>query len=706
MTALWPSDKTIVTRLRVKCAGVDALAAQLRVASLLNAANLHSAGIPPAAIVCIHRLRDPLPGLLQLRDGGMRPQHKWEQAVIAALERMVQQAARPALGIVPANAEAVIFSDRAELLACLASDWCAGTAITRWWWQSLFRGVDVAQAVLTAWREAPEYVPAALQHLAENGKTFPFIHTLSDRDARGLLQSLVHRFALPELRRALEIVSDNDRAATISDTIYDLGFTIYDSPRVGEVIQEKAVEPPPTTPQPGKLPFMGQTLPVAPWEPLVPESRSGALNVEQHCLLGIGLMLQRAPAVVRTPAFAQQVQEWRRVIIDENLMLTTTGQSHEAEEHPLRVAISPRALKPSPKDSAPLLQRLNTGEIEITPETKNARPASTPLLISRAARRDESPASERETENADRSAVTIDVAGPTRDEKIPATARLPGVPVETAYGGVFYFINLGLFLNLYADFTAPLQPGIALSIWDFVALLGEQFVGEKIKADPVWPLLARLAGRNEQEEPGQDFTPPDHWRLPPEWLAPFPEAGVWEWTVEDRRLRVKHPEKFLVLDLPLEAGDPLQQLQDEMQVYTDVVAFDLRSALFSNMSFWKNLFQHEQRAHFKEDSSEMTSNLEFAPLRRWLSWLMPYVRARLLRALGLPPTADLAKILCEHHARLFATATHLDIELSLADLPIAIRLSGLDRNPGWVPAAGRFVDFRFTIDDLRLTIGD
>ena len=34
-------------------------------------------------------------------------------------------------------------------------------------------------------------------------------------------------------------------------------------------------------------------------------------------------------------------------------------------------------------------------------------------------------------------------------------------------------------------------------------------------------------------------------------------------------------------------------------------------------------------------------------------------------------------------------------ELSLAALPIAIRLAGLDRDPGWIPAAGHAVAFRF-----------
>jgi hypothetical protein len=46
-------------------------------------------------------------------------------------------------------------------------------------------------------------------------------------------------------------------------------------------------------------------------------------------------------------------------------------------------------------------------------------------------------------------------------------------------------------------------------------------------------------------------------------------------------------------------------------------------------------------------------------------------------------------------ARVFVTSTHVDVVLSLAELPLEVRFAGLDRTPGWVPAAGRFVSFHF-----------
>jgi hypothetical protein len=52
-------------------------------------------------------------------------------------------------------------------------------------------------------------------------------------------------------------------------------------------------------------------------------------------------------------------------------------------------------------------------------------------------------------------------------------------------------------------------------------------------------------------------------------------------------------------------------------------------------------------------------------------------------------------LLLRRAARVFVTASHLDVAFSLDGLPIDIRLAGLDRDPGWVPAAGQFIRFHY-----------
>ena len=174
MSVLPRSGAVVVSRLRVISPGDDPLAVRLRASTLLGAARLEPSGLPPSAIVVVRKLVDPLPGALPLRGLTGRPPPQWEEAVAAELDRLIRRAARPALGAVPADAEAVIFADTSEWLACLAVDWVAGLVAAHWWWHSLRRQVDAARLLCSSWLAAPESVPAALQHLARRGQVAVF----------------------------------------------------------------------------------------------------------------------------------------------------------------------------------------------------------------------------------------------------------------------------------------------------------------------------------------------------------------------------------------------------------------------------------------------------------------------------------------------------------------------------------------------------
>lgn len=174
-----------------------------------------------------------------------------------------------------------------------------------------------------------------------------------------------------------------------------------------------------------------------------------------------------------------------------------------------------------------------------------------------------------------------------RDTDLPARGA-PGPSVRTRLGGLFFLINVGLALELYGDFTSPLSPGIDLSIWDFVDLVGRDLLGAQGPEleDPVFALLARLADRSPGEPPR---------------AAPGP----------------------------------------------------------------------------------------------WRDSLIALVRTRILAAFPARPDGDPFRTLLALPATVHFDDTHLDVVMSLAELPIEVRLSGLDRDPGWVPAAGRYVAFHF-----------
>ena len=217
--------------------------------------------------------------------------------------------------------------------------------------------------------------------------------------------------------------------------------------------------------------------------------------------------------------------------------------------------------------------------------------------------------------------------------------------IATKFGGSFYLINLGLFLGFYGDFTTPDEPGIQLSIWDFVALLTCELVGDDVKADPVWPLFQQLAQRGEGELLGSGFEE---------------EVVSFDFSV-----------------LSFDVGDSNSD-RDSVEPGDNTLA------------------NGEHREARTPELKTQNPKLETNPaVAAWIDRLMPHVRARLRQALGLSEHDDPGPLVCRQRARVCVTPTHLDVFFFLADLPIEIRYAGLDRNPGWVPAAGKFIAFHF-----------
>jgi len=674
----------------------DAFASRLRAA--IAALDLRPQGLPAQAVVCLRRLPAPWPEYV-LTGGTPDPRRlrAWEAATVRALQTAIASAARPAHEFVPACAECVVFEDRAEMLACLASDWCDAGAHARWWWRSLFRRRDLFDAPVGIWLLTPEYVPAALARLARRGRLVPFARALNEAEARMLLDGLVACFDLREL-------------ADVFVNIEYAGGGDASTPHAR----------------------------AAPWLDDVPESRAVGLTPTKQCLIGVGLMLQRAPARLRTGGFAKSVRIW---------LEANGGHEHPTLDHVAEESTPPALSRSTEGEAAVvahersllidethtrLLSRTETGEgtgqngSQVSPDdlsedgfttsaveergqqgdadanAHHAKGGAPPVAnVAETPRRAYEPASDDQllpdefTSSSPggefpTSALTSEDEEHFEDEfELTGLAGLPAdsferaslstgsvafepeTRIETGFGGLFFLINLAIFLELYGDFTAPLAPGLPLAAWDFVAMLGERLLGGEVRCDAVWPLLAQLAGRDAGAEPGEGFEPEDEWRIPCDWLKPLSRGGAWRWTTALGRLHVAHPAGFPVLDLTRDEQAPEQQLACEMRVYAD---------------------QHPVRLVRAGRGMVVRGR---TPLARWLARLSAYVRVRLCLAFGRRRAREAVRLLCALPARVVATATHVDVFISLNDLPIEVRLAGLDRDPGWVPAAGRFIAFHF-----------
>lgn len=629
------NDKTVVTRLKIRSSGFDPVTAQHRVAGLLNAVSLQPAGLSASAILIVRHLRDPRPGTLPLHYRDVRPPATWEQALQAEIDQLARAAARPIADAVPANAQAVVFADRAEWLACLAADWLDGALTTHWWWRALARQFAASRAVIPIWLETPESIPGALAHLVAMSHGVPFVRVLTPAEILSMITAVVRVFGLSDLHAVLRrslvdypLEQAIDRAPPQSSTGEDSFAIAADTPEL--------------------MPFWCSHVPDVAWPELRPA---------QQLLLGVSLMLERTPATVRSAACARQVAQW--------LTAQSTGQTEaefaqpasaqSAADSPITVAHSPAAQLMA-RETRLVTGRAAAGKSDEPNSSQAEAPATQGSVL--------------EHERAQPNSITsLERSANQAPARSPSEINEPIEEIATRFGGLFYLVNVGLHLNLYADFSQPLMPGLDLPIWDFVALVGRRLLGDALVDDAVWNLLARLAQRANDEPPGLHFTAPDEWRMPIEWLAAFSARESWAWSAADNRLRIFHPAGFTVVDVERTTVAVSEQLHAELQIYTDI------AGPLSERS--------------RSDRAATTQRLE-----RWLNWLLPYLQGRLGLALGAADPRDLVRFF-EQRGRINLSATRLDISLALNDLPIEIRLAGLDRDPGWVPAAGRYIAFHF-----------
>jgi len=639
MAAPLAERSVAVGRLRVRDAGGDELRMRLAIARLLGTADVATGRLPPGAILVVRSLEDPLPRALDPRAASAA--HTWERAARAALDGRAAGAARPATGPVALDADAVVFADRAELLATLAAHWCDGW-LGAWWWRIL--GLDGLPALLRAFHETPHDVPAALGGLANRGSLLQFAARLPPDAAATLARAAAAAFgATPAVESALTGQQPLRAAARMA--------------------------PPPAGVEPhGRVPVP------PPWQQdTAALSGLDALAPEAQVLAGIALALRRRPAAVRGLAFVTRARDWRfglgampaaarsagiapttgagdvaagRGRGNKNAPQQSTARRRGASARPRTAAGSADTTTPArpPADSAARVRRAD----DHSPARASAASIPLPVAETPTGRTaPDPPISGAEGVDADR---PVDTASDLGQELALA--------VDTQLGGLFHLVLVGQLLGFYGDFTTPARPGIKLDIWDFVTLVGRGLVGRRMR-DPAWALLTHLAGRAAGDAPGRGFRPAPAWRVPRTRLDPFAEGGTWRYAERGGRLLLEHPAGFAVLDA---AGADLER---EMRRYRVARARPIE---------WPHA--------------------ELTPLERWAGHATRYVRARLSAALGVG-ARHVAPLALRRPARVLVTDTRIDVLSSLADLPIEVRRAGLDRDPGFIPAAGRSLRFHF-----------
>ncbi|WP_162130167.1 hypothetical protein [Novosphingobium sp. AP12] len=253
-------------------------------------------------------------------------------------------------------------------------------------------------------------------------------------------------------------------------------------------------------------------------------------------------------------------------------------------------------------------------------------------------------------------------AQPDGVESPPETARDPaskntasddgGVPsfsdavFETRFGGLLFLVNAFTSMGLYPDFTRPLDPALDVPPLALADRLGVLWFGHAYRKDPLHRWIVKTASTG---------TLPRRWRVERDWLTPFGQG--------DARYdhgTLWHPAGF-VLSAPI--GSAVARTFARGLGLRDLARTAGGSAV-------------RRRARPPN----------------WVACLALFLTARFRRATaqGNLAPADLAT-----PARCVVAGQRLDVHFPLAGLPLPLRLAGLDRDPGWLPAEGRDIRFHF-----------
>ena len=708
---MWTASDWTIGTVSVRGSEGDTPALRAAMSGQLRAADLRPPGLPPAALLIVRRLRDPLPGRLTARSGAVQPDPRWQQATRQRMVELYRHAASPSAGPVPAGAAAVVFSDEAEMIAHLVLDLSQGRLRSRWWWQTILRRLEPGGITLPAilCRQARR-LPAIAHHLDVLGGIATVAGAMDSASGAAVLEALI---SVHGLRSDFFLPSAAGGASTVSPgSVGPVVRTRQETLRDAEAL----LQPPWRTWLAAKV---------------VPDTAR-----EAECLFGSALGLRHRPLRVTSQMFGRAVKRWWTVA--ESLSSerrqnapSTFEERAQAFETPRAVTerLSPRAARAVDVASAAAGDEASAAEMPGVNESTSPRFGTTepqPRRETRTAADDgearaeggaapgrsrpvpkgstgaqdeaqataasKNPAPEaiaapqhataRSMPESSRVATDLPASDASDVASSPASRSNLEVGVETELSGVLYLINLILHLDLPECFEADWKLASGLGPWGLLEVMGRMLVdlapGDDLALDPLWVALADIDGRPAGNLPGGGVAACEAFRLPPRWLEGAGRDAEVEWAASSDRLWLWTATGFLLVTCPRSAEAPSKQARRELGAYFDVA----ESVVLRR--------RPRASAPLGAVDSLLTAGLN-PHLGRWLSWAMPYLLYRLEQACGKGSVDELLRC----RGRLYVTTSHVDLVIDLSQISLSARLAGLDRDPGWIPSLGRVVKFHF-----------
>jgi hypothetical protein len=456
-----------------------------RLSYLLNTVDFKPPDIPPSGILIVQHLADPLPGQLAVQENAVRANGAWERSVQNELKEKYRKASRPVQGYIPPDAEAVFFTDKAQMLAALALDTSRGEVLNRWWWKVILRNMKISPGLETLLCKEITLLPAVLYHLAEWRTTSEVVNKLSPDQAITVLLSLNQEYSLDQMLAPL--FRPKQKKIPVDD---DFTFQV-EQIKKKEKEHEQILDAAETSKTDAK----------APWHQWFPSHwLSVHMTGERAALLGIGLSLFHKPAQLRTTAFAQEFHDWWNQQQIPDFPAST--------EHPISPGSLPQTHEKSEqkeKEESQLISRMSEASSSSLSSLTSPTQEPVDLYEDKIKISGETDSPLRKKKNTDALAY-IHFKEETETQPSPLSKQdWAEVGIETQLGGVFYLVNLITRLDLLASFQEECQNESQMGSWGVLELLAKALLGDRyqdLETDLLWQVLAQLDGRETGIVPG------------------------------------------------------------------------------------------------------------------------------------------------------------------------------------------------------------
>lgn len=214
-----------ICQLTVRSSTGDSRALRMGVSQLISAVDFRPSGMSPSAILMVDKIIETMPsrslnGPMNRSPSNNRAalgaKQQWESALRERLDSVYKKALRPHKGRLSGSSKAVVFSDQAELVACLCRDILDGSANQKWWWKRTyseqFLGANVSSALTSSLLDNAKLIPMVMETMADWDQAIPLVNQLSNNDAETLLAAVLHVFSFSGLAAKLEDIRHASKA--------------------------------------------------------------------------------------------------------------------------------------------------------------------------------------------------------------------------------------------------------------------------------------------------------------------------------------------------------------------------------------------------------------------------------------------------------------------------------------------------------------